>query len=47
MTSEISYASMQGAMRATPMPVAGYDPLAVLTKRAGNTDVAAVTLAFK
>lgn len=29
------------------MPVAGYNPMAVLAKRAGKTDVTAVTAAFK
>ena len=38
---------LQGAMKATPNPVAGYDPMAVLAKRAGRSDVNALASAFR
>ena len=41
----ISLLLLQGAMRAAP--VAGYDPLAVLAKRAGHAEVDAVASAFR
>lgn len=34
-------------MKATPKPVAGYDPMAVLAKRAGRNDVNALASAFR